>query len=193
MNLAEFSRENLARCTSPSGFNHPLEMWSEADWLCALVGEIGEAANVVKKLNRIRDGIINKETADELKAALSDELADVFCYLDLSIQAGGALLGDMLHSLDLDREFSSGAMVYYAIIGRENADASEFVRSLAMWAGNLCDRNQDIFSTEQSARAIVHALAALAVFYEIDLSAAIRTKFDKVSAKIGYVAEAPAP
>lgn len=87
----DFSRRNRIRCTSPEGFNHSLDSWSSSDWMVALVGEIGEAANIVKKLNRIRDGIQNKkgETAEELLENLKGELADSFTYLDLFCQSKG--------------------------------------------------------------------------------------------------------
>ncbi len=87
MDLAAFSRSNRERCESPTGFNHKLSDWSLSDWMTAIMGELGEAANVAKKLNRVRDGIPgNKETPDELRAKLARELADVFVYLDLTFQ-----------------------------------------------------------------------------------------------------------
>jgi NTP pyrophosphatase (non-canonical NTP hydrolase) len=90
MNLYEFSKKNRERCESPAGFNHMLESWSLSDWFTALTGELGEAANVAKKLNRIRDGIPgNKETESELRSKLARELADTFIYLDLLCQAAG--------------------------------------------------------------------------------------------------------
>lgn len=52
-----FSMINRMRCESPEGFNHALESWSLSDWITATTGELGEAANIAKKLNRIRDGI----------------------------------------------------------------------------------------------------------------------------------------
>jgi NTP pyrophosphatase (non-canonical NTP hydrolase) len=51
--------------------------WSPAQWLQALIGEIGEYANVRKKYER---GDIDKETFDR---AAMEELADVQTYLDL--------------------------------------------------------------------------------------------------------------
>ena len=85
-----FSERNRQRCESPSGFNHSLESWTLSDWVTATVGEIGEAANIVKKLNRVRDGIPgNSVTAEELRDALADELADTAIYLDLLTQAAG--------------------------------------------------------------------------------------------------------
>lgn len=88
--LRAFSAENRERCESPQGFNHGLNDWSLSDWMTATLGEMGEAANVLKKMNRVRDGIPgNKETLPELQGAFADELADTFIYLDLLAQAAG--------------------------------------------------------------------------------------------------------
>ena len=60
--------------------------------MTATAGELGEAANVIKKLNRIRDGIpgnADHETPERLLDSLADELADVAIYLDLMAQAAG--------------------------------------------------------------------------------------------------------
>ena len=95
MTFGEFSQANRDRCESPKGFNHPLDGWSTSDWMTALVGEIGEAANVVKKLNRVRDGIPgNKVKPKELSDQLRKELGDVFVYLDLMAQSLGFSIAD---------------------------------------------------------------------------------------------------
>ena len=92
--IRQFSQMNRARCEAPNGFKHKLESWSLSDWLVATMGELGEAANIVKKINRVRDGIRgNKETSLELLDALKSELADTYIYLDLTIQCAG-MLGD---------------------------------------------------------------------------------------------------
>lgn len=62
MNLKQFSQANRQRCESPQGFNHKLGSWSVSDWFTATMGELGEAANVAKKLNRIRDGVPGNPT-----------------------------------------------------------------------------------------------------------------------------------
>lgn len=88
--LKEFSVENLARCVSEEGFNHSLDAWSLSDWMVAVQGELGEAANVLKKLNRERDGIVgNDRSLAQLHQDFADELADTFIYLDLLAQASG--------------------------------------------------------------------------------------------------------
>lgn len=95
MTFGQFSQANRERCESPKGFNHPLSGWSTSDWMTATMGELGEAANVAKKLNRVRDGIPgNKETEAELRKKLARELADTFVYLDLTFQRLGLTLGD---------------------------------------------------------------------------------------------------
>lgn len=56
--------------------------WSEADWLMALTGEVGELANLLKKIKRGHpsDGYANPEVARE---ECAKELADIQTYLDL--------------------------------------------------------------------------------------------------------------
>jgi NTP pyrophosphatase (non-canonical NTP hydrolase) len=95
LTFAEFSAANRQRCESSTGFNHRLSGWSTSDWVTALIGEVGEAANVVKKLNRYRDGIPgNKTSESELRAQLRQELGDVFVYLDLLAQSLGFSIAD---------------------------------------------------------------------------------------------------
>lgn len=61
--------------------------WSNSDWAVATAGEIGEACNIVKKLNRVRDGITgNTIEREELQIMLAMEMADVAIYLDLWAQ-----------------------------------------------------------------------------------------------------------
>ena len=57
--------------------------WSPAQWLQAVVGELGEYANLRKKVER------GDYSFEEAKPLLADELADVVIYLDiLSAQLG---------------------------------------------------------------------------------------------------------
>lgn len=90
MTFLEFSAANRIRCEHARGFNHKLADWDTSDWFVAVLGELGEAANVAKKLNRVRDGIPgNKETPDQLRDKLRKEIGDTFVYLDLLAQAHG--------------------------------------------------------------------------------------------------------
>lgn len=85
-----FSERNRRRCEAKNGFRHTLGSWTLSDWMTATMGELGEAANVIKKLNRVRDSIPgNTATPEQLRSQLAEELADVAIYLDLLAQAAG--------------------------------------------------------------------------------------------------------
>ena len=51
--------------------------WSTAQWTNALLGELGEFANIIKKIDR------GDFTLQDARAELADELADIQTYLDL--------------------------------------------------------------------------------------------------------------
>jgi NTP pyrophosphatase (non-canonical NTP hydrolase) len=71
LSLAELRRQNVARCEESF---YPLGDWSESDWATALAGEVGEAANLVKKRRR----------GEHIPASdVGKELADVVIYADL--------------------------------------------------------------------------------------------------------------
>src|SRR5687767_7703019 len=92
MTQEEFSKINRERCEAADGFNHKLTDWSLSDWIVATLGELGEAANVLKKMNRLRDNLRGfKDTPDAelLRRQFADELADADIYLDLLFQAAG--------------------------------------------------------------------------------------------------------
>lgn len=69
--------------SKPDGSDWPLDAWSNA-----ALGELGEAANIIKKVRR------GDLTLDEARPLLAKELADVVCYVDLLALQIGVLLGD---------------------------------------------------------------------------------------------------
>ncbi len=90
LTFAELREESMSRCSRwhPGGIGE----WSLSDWFTATMGELGEAANIAKKLNRIRDGIVgNASDASEelLRKELADEIADVAIYLDILAASEG--------------------------------------------------------------------------------------------------------
>lgn len=92
-----FSQLNRQRSESPSGFGHALNSWSLSDWMTATLGELGEAANIAKKLNRCRDGVRGNDKPEvDLRAALRTEFADIFCYLDMMVQSQGWTLEEIV-------------------------------------------------------------------------------------------------
>lgn len=81
LTFAGFRRANVARCEDAF---HPLASWSEADWMTAAHGELGEAANLIKKRRR-GEAIPDEEVAKEL--------ADAVTYIDLLAARMGIDLG----------------------------------------------------------------------------------------------------
>lgn len=86
----EFRAANVARCIKwhPQG----IESWSASDWMTAIVGELGEAASLIKMRNRERDGLPGNKFSPTQKQ-IADELADVLTYLDLLAAMQGIDLG----------------------------------------------------------------------------------------------------
>jgi NTP pyrophosphatase (non-canonical NTP hydrolase) len=61
--------------------------WSLNDWMTACLGELGEAANVCKKIRR------GDMTLEEARPLLIQEFADVVTYLDILAGQAGINLG----------------------------------------------------------------------------------------------------
>lgn len=61
--------------------------WCLAQWCNAVTGELGEAANLIKKIER------GDFTLDEARADLAREFADVLTYLDILAMRAGVDLG----------------------------------------------------------------------------------------------------
>jgi NTP pyrophosphatase (non-canonical NTP hydrolase) len=91
LSFADLRATSLARSARwhPRGINQ----WSLSDWGVAAAGEMGEALNVIKKMNRERDGAPgNSVSADFLRLQLADEIADTVIYLDILAASEGISL-----------------------------------------------------------------------------------------------------
>ena len=67
----------------PPGYDWALSKWANAE-----LGELGEAANIIKKIER------GDLTLEDARPELAKELADVQCYLDLLAHRAGVDLGE---------------------------------------------------------------------------------------------------
>ncbi len=81
LDLHELRNHNVERCTKYFPGDH-LKNWTPADWMTALTGEVGELANVLKKLKRGYDLTKGMDEA-ALQKEVAKELGDIQCYLDL--------------------------------------------------------------------------------------------------------------
>ncbi len=92
LRMRDFSAINKQRCERWHGIHE----WSLSDWATAAAGELGEACNLIKKLNRIRDSVGGNfgddNDAQILRNKLALELADVATYVDLLATAAGVNL-----------------------------------------------------------------------------------------------------
>lgn len=66
--------------------------WSLNDWMTAVAGEVGEAANMLKKVKR------GDLTLEEARPAIAKEFADIVTYLDILAKQAGIDLGDAVVS-----------------------------------------------------------------------------------------------
>jgi len=77
--FSQLDKLNVHRCESHEGFNQPLTKWSNAEWGCAIAGEVGEMCNLLKK--QMRNLTSEDKTIDDVEIA--DEMADAIIYIHL--------------------------------------------------------------------------------------------------------------
>jgi NTP pyrophosphatase (non-canonical NTP hydrolase) len=88
LDLATLREANLLRSKQYKNARGELvaQQWGLSQWSNACLGELGEAANVIKKIER------GDFTLDTAREDLGKELADVMIYLDLLAHAAGISL-----------------------------------------------------------------------------------------------------
>lgn len=88
--IRAFSEANAARCETAY---HDVADWNALEWAGCAAGEVGEAANLCKKLRRKgRD----HQGTDVERQAIGKEIADAVTYLDLLATALGMNLDEIL-------------------------------------------------------------------------------------------------
>jgi NTP pyrophosphatase (non-canonical NTP hydrolase) len=94
LTFEEFSKANEAR--KKQFFKDATAEWSIADAFMAMIGELGETANALKKVRRAELGMLNKNaegrqinSLDDAKKQIAGEIGGFMCYLDqLCVQLG---------------------------------------------------------------------------------------------------------
>jgi NTP pyrophosphatase (non-canonical NTP hydrolase) len=81
--------------------------WTPADWLQAVVGELGELANMLKKIKR------GDYSLEEGRVELAKEFADVAIYLDIFAYQFRIDLGDAVMNKFNEVSDRVGAGVYF--------------------------------------------------------------------------------
>lgn len=91
LTFLELAAKNARRCEEAF---HPIIEWSETDWMTAVAGEVGEAANIIKKRRRLSTSNTQEGNYfSELHVNnVVNELADAVIYIDLlCTRMGGSL------------------------------------------------------------------------------------------------------
>lgn len=82
--------------------------WSLNDWMTAVTGELGEAANVLKKVRR------GDLTLEEARPKLTQEFADVVIYLDILAAQASIDLGEAVIKTFNEKSVKVGSRVRLA-------------------------------------------------------------------------------
>lgn len=138
------------------------------DWRCnELAGEAGEVCNVLKKIHREILGIAGTRAA---RSDLADELADVTICADLCA----------MH-LGLPTPNDNRNVIWGGALPRLGAELADRV-------GDVCHKYEPDYSRKRLAGHLNRVWAVvrhIAKAQRIDLDAAIATKFNATSAKVG--------
>jgi NTP pyrophosphatase (non-canonical NTP hydrolase) len=104
--LPLFKDKKGRRCHPRIPSQRPGSNWSAAQWLQAIVGELGEYANLRKKVER------GDFTEAEAKEMLKAEIADVVIYIDLLAHNLGIDLGEAVMSTWNAKSEALGIPIY---------------------------------------------------------------------------------
>lgn len=174
MRVFDISATNLHRALRwhPQGLNS----WSEADWGCALAGEVGE--------------VFEAHNEGMSLTTIGAELADVWMYLDLFAQRCGFSLAQAA------ADFKGQTFIFNGIDGR--------LLALGQYTGKMLDivkklnRTRDLIPgnrvTDDALReslylyagATAHCLDGIAQFMGLDLHECVRSKFNFVSERMNF-------
>lgn len=148
--------------------------WDGDDWLNAVLGEVGETANEIKKLHRLDVGLpgaLDGQRAEVL-AHIGEELADVVCYVDLCCAFHGWSLAEPETPIQAFTS-TAGPTSLSLAMGVQIGRAIEGTRTLACL------------------QRLVATCAALAGTLGIDLADAVARKFNTVSERQGFPERLP--
>ena len=171
--FAELRQANVERCKLwHPGFPND-GLWDARHWLNAVLGEVGEVANVVKKLHRHEIGTPGALDApyEDLLDHLADELVDVICYGDLYCAFKGW-------------EWRPRRRIV-AFAPAERDDATDICLEMGASIGSAILARDDV-QARRHVEAVVAACQQLAGFYAIDLAGAVVRKFNRVSERQGF-------
>ncbi len=157
-----------------------LAEWTLSDWCVALLGEIGEVCEVAEQFRM----------GWNAKAAMMDEVGDVYAYADLFAQAAGLNFNQCVEAADpmiMPTGTISMAAISMAIAGGKMADVLKKLNRVRDGLGG----NKD--STSQLSNQLAfhlgrigHACALMANGIDAPLELCVSKKFNAVSERMGF-------
>lgn len=164
MNMINLHRANVARQKEWDSSNTKTDL---DFWGVELAGEVGEACNIIKKLERERLGMRGSRSTVQ---DLADELGDVIICCDL-IACAHQSLADPAEQLQWLKNKS------LASLGNEMAAASGMVNHIIA--------SRDFFQLTSMLCILINRTELVARSQKIDLDAAVKAKFNATSEKYG--------
>lgn len=152
--------------------------WSLGDWINATLGEMGEAANLLKKIRR------GDYDLDFIRVELAKELADVMCYLDI-----------LAMQLDIDLSCSPEEEVTTLRQDRvvlkmtsKFGHIAQTMETIELARENNENPENDIYLMTSLAlyfQELIMSIQELAKIMQINLGQAVIDKFNEVSVRVG--------
>ena len=171
----EFRRANEERRNNGFG---SLSDWHSREWVAALCGEAGEAANAAKKIRRLDAGLGDPNDRTQREHDYAEEIADCYVYADLVCIDQQIGTAEMLTNVSADfdvakTEFEScpSPMVFWIGTCKIISQIDECVMA------NVVPINP--------MRKLLARLMVAASYTTFDFETMIREKFNTVSERVG--------
>jgi len=161
-----FSEVNLHR--SINAFNCPLDAWTLSEWYTAVMGEFGEVVETFES------------------AEFTEELADLYTYLDLLYQKLGytildpVCLGNPLITVE----------DYLLTMAKSLGLAGNCIKKLNRIEKGMPEKNNLVYLQTELQSQLDQSLLALHSlfdFLQVDMMKEVWKKFDTVSVQVNYV------
>lgn len=157
--------------------------WSKGEWMNAILGELGEAANLVKKVKR------GDMPLDDARELLAYELADVVTYTDLTAMQCGSNF-EIFNDFDFFRSTNEAFFQAFpeTSLGEWMTRAFKYYGSIATMVDNTGGNFSGVVGVFPALRNYFNnALTAIdcaAMKIDADLGVAVLKKFNHVSTRV---------
>lgn len=164
--IAELHKANIARGIEWEGSNDKCDL---SFWGVELAGEVGEACNIIKKIERERLSLRGSRATMQ---DLADELADVIICVDLI-------------ACSRKTQLNPGKLPYMVVKSSLSVLGNKLAASSGMVNHIIADEKRNFTQLSSMLCIVIHHAEAIAQICKIDLDAAVMAKFNATSEKYG--------